>query len=59
MATEGLPSIYEVDGRHYIVVNATTPHTWGLNTQLSGIGSPEPLGKGGYVVFALKGANRK
>jgi quinoprotein glucose dehydrogenase len=53
MATEGLPSIYELDGRHYIVVNATTPHTWGLNVQLSGIGSPEPLGKGGYVVFAL------
>jgi quinoprotein glucose dehydrogenase len=53
MATEGLPSIYEVKGRHYIVVNATTPHTWGLNTQLSGIGSREPLGKGGYVVFAL------
>jgi glucose dehydrogenase len=54
MATEGLPSIYEVEGRHYIVVNATTPHTWGLNSQLSGIGSPEPLGKGGYVVFAIK-----
>jgi quinoprotein glucose dehydrogenase len=53
MATEGLPSIYEVKGRHYIVVNATTPHTWGLNTQLSGIGSREPLGKGGYVVFGL------
>jgi hypothetical protein len=35
------------------VVNATTPHTWGLNVQLSGIGSPEPLGTGGYVVFAL------
>jgi quinoprotein glucose dehydrogenase len=54
MATEGLPSIYELKGQHYIVVNSTTPHTWGLNTQLSGIGSPEPLGKGGYVVFGLK-----
>ena len=53
MATEGLPAIYEVKGRHYIVVNATTPHTWGLNSRESGIGSPEPLGKGGYVVFAL------
>ncbi|HEV7607116.1 MAG TPA: PQQ-binding-like beta-propeller repeat protein [Steroidobacteraceae bacterium] len=53
MAAEGLPSIYEVDGRHYIVVNATTPHTWGLASRESGIGSPEPLGKGGYVVFAL------
>jgi quinoprotein glucose dehydrogenase len=59
MATEGLPSIYEVDGRHYIVVNATTPHTWGLNTQLAGIGSKEPLGKGGYVVFTLKRADKK
>jgi len=53
MATEGLPSVYEVDGRHYIVVNATTPHTWGLASRESGIGSAEPLGKGGYVVFAL------
>ena len=53
MATEGLPAIYAVEGRHYIVVNATTPHTWGLNSRESGIGSPEPLGKGGYVVFAL------
>jgi quinoprotein glucose dehydrogenase len=53
MATEGLPAIYEVKGRHYIVVNATTPHTWGLNSRESGIGSPEPPGKGGYVVFAL------
>jgi hypothetical protein len=24
-----------------------------LNSRESGIGSPEPLGKGGYVVFAL------
>jgi quinoprotein glucose dehydrogenase len=53
MSTEGLPAIYEVDGRHYIVVNATTPHTWGLNSRESGIGSPEPLGKGGYVVFGI------
>ena len=55
MATEGLPAIYEVKGRHYIVVNATTPHTWGLNSRESGIGSPEPLGKGGYVVFGFAG----
>jgi quinoprotein glucose dehydrogenase len=55
MATEGLPAVYELDGRHYIVVNATTPHTWGLNSRESGIGSAEPLGKGGYVIFALPG----
>jgi hypothetical protein len=53
MSTEGLPAIYEVKGKHYIVVNATTMQTWGLNTRESGIGSTEPGGKGGYVVFAL------
>jgi quinoprotein glucose dehydrogenase len=53
MGSEGLPSIYEAGGRHYIVVNATTPLTWGLNSRESGIGSPDPLGKGGFVVFAL------
>jgi quinoprotein glucose dehydrogenase len=53
MSPEGLPAIYELDGKHYIVVNATTPQTWGLDTQMSGIGSREPLGKGGYVVFSL------
>jgi len=53
MGTEGLPAAYQVKGKTYIVVNATTPHTWGLNSRESGIGSPEPLGKGGYVVFAV------
>ncbi|HET7812030.1 MAG TPA: PQQ-binding-like beta-propeller repeat protein [Steroidobacteraceae bacterium] len=53
MGTEGLPAAYQVKGRTFIVVNATTPHTWGLNSRESGIGSPEPPGKGGYVVFAL------
>jgi quinoprotein glucose dehydrogenase len=59
MATEGLPAAYRVKGRTYIVVNATTPHTWGLNSRESGIGSPEPLGKGGYVVFALPGKSAR
>jgi quinoprotein glucose dehydrogenase len=53
MGTEGLPAAYRVDGKTYLVVNATTPHTWGLNSRESGIGSAEPLGQGGYVVFAL------
>ena len=53
MGTEGLPAAYQVKDKTYIVVNATTPHTWGLNSRESGIGSPEPMGKGGYVVFAL------
>ncbi len=52
MSTEGLPALYQVRGRSYIVVNATTPLTSGLNTRESGFGSTD-LGKGGYVVFAL------
>jgi len=53
MGCEGLPAAYQVKGRTYIVVNASTPRTFGLSSRESGIGSPEPLGKGGYVVFAL------
>ncbi len=53
MGSEGLPAMYEVKGRHYIVVNATTPLTFGLNSREGGIGSPDPLGRGGYVVFSL------
>jgi quinoprotein glucose dehydrogenase len=53
MSTEGLPSFFQIGKKSYIVVNATTPQTWGLNSRESGIGSTEPLGKGGYVVFAL------
>ena len=56
MVAEGLPAVYAVDGKHYLVVNATTPHTWGLNSRESGIGSPDPLGRGGYVVFGLPDA---
>jgi quinoprotein glucose dehydrogenase len=51
--TEGLLAAYQLKGRTHLVVNATTPRTWGLNSREGGIGSPEPLGKGGYVVFAL------
>jgi quinoprotein glucose dehydrogenase len=53
MGTEGLPAMYAVNGRQYLVVVATTPLTWGLKSRESGIGSSEPLGRGGYVVFAL------
>jgi quinoprotein glucose dehydrogenase len=51
--TEGLPSMYEVNGRHYLVVNATTPLTWGRNSRESGIGGTRAKEQGGYVVFAL------
>jgi len=51
--TEGIPAIFASKGKHYLVVNATTPPTWGLNSRESGIGSAESAGKGGYVVFAI------
>ncbi|HTR00164.1 MAG TPA: PQQ-binding-like beta-propeller repeat protein, partial [Candidatus Acidoferrum sp.] len=53
MGTEGLPAMYVIDGRQYLVVNATTPLTWGRLSRESGFGSSEPMGVGGYVVFAL------
>ncbi len=53
MGAEGLPAMYEHQGRQYLVVSASTPLTWGLESRESGIGSPEPKGRGGYVAFAL------
>jgi quinoprotein glucose dehydrogenase len=53
MGTEGLPAMYVLNGRQYLVVNATTPLTWGPKSRESGIGSSLPTGKGGYVVFSL------
>jgi quinoprotein glucose dehydrogenase len=53
MGSEGLPAIYAVDGKHFIVVNATTPNAWAIRSRGNGAGAPEPAGRGGYVVFAL------
>jgi quinoprotein glucose dehydrogenase len=53
MGTEGLPSMFESGGQEYLVVNATTPITWGAKSRESGIGSTAPRGVGGYVVFGL------
>ncbi len=58
MGTEGLPAMYAANGKQYLVVVATTPLTWGLSSRESGIGSAEPLGQGGYVVFALPDATK-
>ncbi len=58
MGTEGLPAMYVLNGRQYLVVNATTPLTWGAKSRESGIGSTLPTGKGGYVVFALPEAHK-
>jgi quinoprotein glucose dehydrogenase len=48
--TEGIPAMYEVDGRQYLVVTATTPLQWGRGSDPAA-GPPQPLG--GYVVFSL------
>jgi quinoprotein glucose dehydrogenase len=53
MGTEGLPAMYVLDGRQYLVVNATTPLTSGPLSREGGINSADPSGVGGYVVFAL------
>jgi len=53
MCSEGIPAMYEHNGRQYLVVCATTPITWGLKTREGGFGSTAPRGVGGYVAFAL------
>lgn len=51
--TEGLPAMYEAGGRTFLVVNATTPLTWGRESRESGIGATRTKDEGGYIVFAL------
>ncbi|WP_179222920.1 hypothetical protein [Pontibacter ummariensis] len=42
--------MYEVKGRHYLMVTATTPLKWALEEESKeGVEKPQ----GGYVVFAL------
>jgi quinoprotein glucose dehydrogenase len=56
MESDALPSMYEINGRHYLVVGATTPHSLqGLQKIKS---KNEKIGNssehhGGYVVFSL------
>ncbi len=53
MKSEGLPSMYAVDGKHYLVVCATTPPVyWGRETEETQTEADEKP-QGGYVVFAL------
>ena len=54
--TEGLPAMYEVDGRQYLVVCATTGLTWGPKSREGGPwtqGDTNSAAKGGYIAFAL------
>jgi quinoprotein glucose dehydrogenase len=48
--TEGLPAMYEVDGRQYLAVPATTPLGFGKDSKVGRDGGEE---QGGYVVYAL------
>lgn len=57
--TEGIPAMYEVNGKHYLVVCATTPLKWGRGSeQPANENAPAPppapeASKGSYIVFAL------
>jgi quinoprotein glucose dehydrogenase len=54
--TEGLPAMYEANGRQYLVVCATTGLTWGKASREGGPwtqGDGEPNGPSAYVAFAL------
>nr|WKN34816.1 PQQ-binding-like beta-propeller repeat protein [Tunicatimonas sp. TK19036] len=50
-ATEGIPAMYEVGGRNYLVVCATSSFRWGRGEEEAP--SDEPTPQGGYVVYAL------
>lgn len=51
--TEGLPSIYEVNGRHYLVVCAAVPVKWSVD-KAAAEGQEEKVNpQGQYVVFSL------
>jgi quinoprotein glucose dehydrogenase len=55
--TEGLPSMYEVNGQQYLVVCATTGLTWGPKSREGGPWTQGEAGSGaagGYIVFALR-----
>ena len=54
--TEALPAMYQINGRQYLVVCATTNLTWGKESNVSGPWTEadgEPKGPSAYVVFAL------
>jgi quinoprotein glucose dehydrogenase len=56
MGTEGLPAMYEVDGKQHLVVTATTTLRWGRGDDEEDGGIEVPEGdppRRGYVVFSL------
>jgi quinoprotein glucose dehydrogenase len=60
--TEGLPSMYSVNGKQYLVVCATTGLTWGPRSREGGAWTQTDSvsnAKGGYVVFSLPDGVRR
>ena len=64
--TEGIPAMYEVNGKYYLAVCASTPLRFGRqaeqpqNAIAPGAAPPTPApgsGKGSYLVFALPDKN--
>jgi quinoprotein glucose dehydrogenase len=53
MRTEGLPAMYEIYGRSYLVVSATVPVTFGRAGNKQKPAGEAPKAQGGYLVFAL------
>ena len=51
--TEGMPTYYEIDGRPYLAVVATTPLQFGREGSEGGRGPTGPSVPGSYVVFSL------
>jgi len=54
--SEGIPAMYEINGRQYLAVCATTGLTWGKASREGGPWTQadgEPNGPSAYVVFAL------
>lgn len=51
--TEGLPALYEIEGKNYLVVTATTPLVWGAGEPEYDEEAGEEKPQGGYVVFSL------
>ena len=52
-ATEGLPAMYELNGRSYLVVTATSDLEWGTGDSNDELVALRPQSQGGYVVFSL------
>jgi len=51
IGSEGLPSLYKVNGRHYLAVCVNTPIKWSIETD--DVKEPLTPTKSGYIVFAL------